>query len=512
MKVTQFVNMEFYDDFIIVNNFNYQLNLLGCDSKIAYDITDDISGLVHAHNPIHALSLKEVNIPYVFSIHKHYLTDNVYDINIIKESIKGSIISLYHDTELTNDLITNKVFYLDLKQPLDVVGNKLYKMLQTVLLIKKDYSSEETKKLFIENYKVIKEYVDIDVNYVNGFTLNLKTNTDKEYLVNVKDSKNNIVYSSLLRNDMWLKLSKQYLEYFTYEVLFNNEVIKSGDLSFEDKKVFIVFDSHSLGDTIAWVPYCLEFKKKHNCDVVVSMKWYELFRSVYPEIEFVPPGSTVYNIAGMFVLGWFWDLQKEPVLPNTIPLQKSATNILDLEYEEIRPRIDFKKSDKPYEGKYVTITIHSTSGLKHWNHPNGWQRIVDYLISNDYKVICVSKEETKINGVIIPEDLSINNTMNIIHHSEFFIGLSSGLSWLSWALEKHVVMISNFTTEDHEFTSNCTRITNPSVCNSCWNNPLFKFDKGDWFWCPEFKDTPRQFECHTSITPEMVIERIQHLL
>jgi autotransporter strand-loop-strand O-heptosyltransferase len=102
--------------------------------------------------------------------------------------------------------------------------------------------------------------------------------------------------------------------------------------------------------------------------------------------------------------------------------------------------------------------------------------------------------------------------MNQIYHSEFFIGLGSGLSWLAWAVNKHVVMISNFSEDGHEFTGNTTRITNPSVCNGCWNNPMFKFDKGDWYWCPEHKGTERQFECHKSITPEMVIEKIQHLL
>jgi hypothetical protein len=41
---------------------------------------------------------------------------------------------------------------------------------------------------------------------------------------------------------------------------------------------------------------------------------------------------------------------------------------------------------------------------------------------------------------------------------------------------------------------------------SCWNNTNVKFDKGDWNWCPEHKDTPRHFECHNSITSQMVID------
>jgi autotransporter strand-loop-strand O-heptosyltransferase len=124
----------------------------------------------------------------------------------------------------------------------------------------------------------------------------------------------------------------------------------------------------------------------------------------------------------------------------------------------------------------------------------------------------VSKEDNPFDNVTKIQDTSIENTMNVIHHSELFIGLSSGLSWLAWALDKHVVMISNFTEPNHEFISNCTRIYNHSVCNSCWNDPDFVFDKGDWDWCPKHKGTDRQFECHTSIKSEQVINQIKFLI
>jgi hypothetical protein len=41
---------------------------------------------------------------------------------------------------------------------------------------------------------------------------------------------------------------------------------------------------------------------------------------------------------------------------------------------------------------------------------------------------------------------------------------------------------------------------------------MFKFDKGDWNWCPEHKGTERQHECHKLITSEMVINQIQDLI
>jgi autotransporter strand-loop-strand O-heptosyltransferase len=129
-----------------------------------------------------------------------------------------------------------------------------------------------------------------------------------------------------------------------------------------------------------------------------------------------------------------------------------------------------------------------------------------------YKVINVSKEDNPFRNVTKIKDSSIENTINYIYHSEFFIGLSSGLSWLAWGLNKKIVMISNFTEENHEFTSNCFRVVNKNVCNGCWNKPDLKFDKGDWNWCPLHKNTPRHFECHKSITPGMVIKEIEKII
>ena len=283
-------------------------------------------------------------------------------------------------------------------------------------------------------------------------------------------------------------------------------------LNLKNKRVYVSFESSSLGDSIAWIPYLEEFRKKHDCELIVSTFWNKLYEKSYPDIEFVEPTSVVNNLYAMYYLGWFYDSDKEPVLPNTIPLQQTATNLLGLDFVEIKPNMDFIPKEKSITGKYVTIANESTAGLKYWNYPNGWQEVVDYLVHRGYKVINVSKNGDDLNKVTKLKDTSIENTMNVIHHSEFFIGLSSGLSWLAWSIGKHVVMISNFTKADHEFTTNCTRMTNETVCNGCWNNPDFKFDKSDWNWCPEHKGTPRQFECHKKISSRMVIREIEKLI
>jgi autotransporter strand-loop-strand O-heptosyltransferase len=307
-----------------------------------------------------------------------------------------------------------------------------------------------------------------------------------------------------------VKLNREWYTKWNIKIWENDELISNTTLDYTGKCVFIAFDSASLGDTIAWMPYCLEFKKKHNCNVIVSTFKNFLFKDVYPELQFINPGEAANNIYGMYKVGWFYNLDKEPTLPNTIPLQKAATNILGLDYQEIRPRLSFTPDNNLY-GKYVTIATNSTAGCKFWTK-EGWQEVINFLYEKGYTIVNVSKEKNPFNNCIQIEDVSIENTMNVIHHSHLFIGLSSGLSWLAWALEKHVVMISNFTEANHEFTTNCTRITNTNVCHGCWNNPLFKFDKGDWDWCPEHKGTDRQFECHRSITAANVINAINHLL
>jgi autotransporter strand-loop-strand O-heptosyltransferase len=311
---------------------------------------------------------------------------------------------------------------------------------------------------------------------------------------------------------MYSKLSRQYFNGIKYKIYHKERLIKEEDINFNNKKVFISFDSSSLGDTISWLPYCEEFRIKHNCEVVVSTFKNFFFEKSYPNIKFVQPGSVVNNIHGMFKIGWFYDTNLEPEYPSSIPLQKAITNILGLDFKEIQSNVYFEPKERPYNEKYICIATNSTAGCKLWNNPNGWTELVKYLKDLGYKIINISKDGDKLDGVINLKDDSMLNTMNVIHHSEFVIGLSSGLSWLSWALNKQVVMISNFTESDHEFTINCTRITNPLVCNGCWNNPMFKFDKGDWNWCPEHKNTERHFECHKSITSEMVINKIQHLI
>jgi autotransporter strand-loop-strand O-heptosyltransferase len=356
-----------------------------------------------------------------------------------------------------------------------------------------------------------KSTLQFNINFVNGPFVEILGKRDGDFKIEfINQSNSEILYETTIKSNSWARCNFKYFIDWKINIYENGELIASKLLTFKDQRVYIAFDSSSLGDTIAWIPYVQQFKEKHDCHVIVSTFKNFLFEAAYPELEFVAPGDVVENIEAQYTLGWFYDKYKEPVLPNTIPLQQTATNILGLPYKEQAPNITYKGSENVTDKDLITIAPNSTAGCKEWPIEY-WQELVDYLVGKGYDVVNVSKEPNQLRNVI-HYDEKLENVIYKISLSKLFIGLSSGLSWLSWAVGTHVVMISNFTKPDHEFTSNCTRIVKKDVCHGCWNNPNFKFDKGDWNWCPINKGTDKQFECHTSITPDIVIAQIQHLL
>jgi autotransporter strand-loop-strand O-heptosyltransferase len=346
-----------------------------------------------------------------------------------------------------------------------------------------------------------KQQVSITQHFVNQPFLEIKGNSESDFLVQFLDEKGSIYYQNTIKANHWVRLNRQWYTKWRTKVFEGKDLIYNSTMDLEGKKVFIAIDSKSLGDTLAWIPYVEEFRNKHNCTVVCSTFWNKILD--YPEIEFVEPG-TMIGCYAMYTLGWHWNEDKEPTLCNTIPLQQSASNILGLDYVELKPRLKYDIGDNKY-GKYVTIATNSTAGLKFWLKPS-WQQVINHLHERGYKVINTSKERNLFENCYQLEDTSIENTMSVIYHSEFFVGLSSGLSWTAFGLGKKVVMISAFTEADHEF--DCIRPRNNNVCTNCWNDPKIKFDAGDFNFCPHHKGTERMFECQTSITPEMVIQQL----
>jgi autotransporter strand-loop-strand O-heptosyltransferase len=431
------------------------------------------------------------------------------DIFIFPSTNECSPLSLRHAIEVGLPIVANNLpAYAG---TLDKYLKPLDSNLNTITRDYKIPNSNNSRNFALEHkkmYEVLmkipikKQAVSITQHFVNQPFLEIKGNSESNFLVKFFDEKGVCHYENTIKANHWIKLNRQWYTRWQAKVWENGkDLIYNSTLDLEGKKVFIAIDSKSLGDTLAWIPYVEEFRNKHNCTVVCSTFWNNILD--YPEIEFVEPW-TMIGCYAMYTLGWFWDTDKEPTLCNTIPLQQSASNILGLDYVELKPRLKYDIGDNKY-GKYVTIATNSTAGLKFWTKA-AWAKVINHLHEIGYKVINTSKERNPFENCYQLEDTSIENTMSVIHHSEYMVGLSSGLSWLAFGLGKKVVMISAFTEADHEF--DCIRPRNNNVCTNCWNDPKIKFDAGDFNFCPHHKGTERMFECQTSITPEMVIQQL----
>jgi autotransporter strand-loop-strand O-heptosyltransferase len=373
--------------------------------------------------------------------------------------------------------------------------------------------------------KNLNNIVDISnriiISFINGPKVEILGNNDLEYSVQFINNKNNeIIFESKIRNNHWTKCSIEYFIDWRINIFQNGELIKTYNYNANGKRVFIALDSKALGDTLAWFPYFDEFRKKHNCELVVSTFHNNMFRHQYPHIEFVEPGSVVQNLYAMYCVGLFYtsdgsvNIYKNPNDFKTQTMQKMGSDILGLEYKEIKPLLPQKNIKK--DDKLITIAIHGTAQPKYWNNPNGWQDVVDWLNNRGYTVKLLSREGNDYmgnkhpNGVIQHPNGPIEKVMDEMRKSKAFIGIGSGLSWLSWGLGTKTVLISGFSYDWAEM-QDCVRIGTPEgKCSGCFNR--LRLDAGDWNWCPDHKGTERQFECTKSLTSEMVIKELEKFL
>jgi autotransporter strand-loop-strand O-heptosyltransferase len=336
---------------------------------------------------------------------------------------------------------------------------------------------------------------------------------DNTYTIDIIDDKTNKnIYKSRVEINSYVKTTNKYYVDYLLRAKLGDDIVFEHKMNLKDKNVLITLDSRSIGDSIAWVPYVEEFRKKHDCKVFCSTFWNDLYKKEYPDIDFVKPGTPISNIYAIYTIGYWYGIERSPYDCRVVSLQENCSSILGLEHKEIRTKVTLPDRKRNIDGKYICIAPHSTAKAKYWNRKGGWQHVIDHYVNKGYKVVNISKEpnaymgsEDLHNVIDKSGDIDIYDRMIDIKYADLFIGVGSGLSWIAWALNTTVVMISGFSAPWCEFQEGNIRIYNDNVCSGCFNDMRYEFDKGDWNWCPKFK----KFECTRSITPQHVINRIE---
>jgi len=463
--------------------------LIACD-VLMFNSKVECNPLVIRESINYGIKILARNLPQYMGMFDNYITP-----------IEGNIENV--SKQLINVINSDNIYTIPFDENF---GEDLFKFYHTVI------ANQKVKNKIIEDdYTFNQHYV------VNPF-LEILSDTEKMVHVKIHDDAN-LVYENEIKTNSWIKLNREYFSNWKTEIRENGKLIYQNQINLENKRVYISFGSKSLGDTLAWFPYCEEFRLKHKCNLIVSTFMNYLFKDQYPNIEFVEPGESVPNIHAQYRLGWFYnedgtiDTNKHKIDVKLQPLQKTATDILGLEYKEIRPNLNLPNVEKK---KKVGIGFHSTAQAKYWNNKSGWQEVVDYLNNLGYECMIYSKEGDGYMNNFYPKGVSVfkggnlQEVINDLFTCEFFVGLGSGLSWLAWACKLPVVLISGFSEKWAETKLETYRVINENVCHGCFN--WDRLDAGDWNWCPLHKGTDRQFECSKQITSEMVIKEINKIM
>jgi autotransporter strand-loop-strand O-heptosyltransferase len=291
---------------------------------------------------------------------------------------------------------------------------------------------------------------------------------------------------------------------YTPEELVKYKELNPNITNFKDATILIHLDSFCLGDTIcfsAFLDAFVDFHKPKFCYVTTFFP--HLLESTNPKYKFVGATDEVFlEVDKLINVGYDKDNTFHTI--NGMPYAAKQTLFLP-------PNTPFGKSpvikkERVINPNKISIAPESLKKIATWDK-NKWQKVVNELVSSGFEVFNVSYENTleleNVTGVHGFDDLNVS--LDHILESRIYIGLSSGLSWLAWAYDVPVVMISNFTKVQNEF--DCFRVWSPYVCHGCFNtyNNITSS-------CPLFEKTNRENECHKIITTEMVINQINMAL
>ena len=161
------------------------------------------------------------------------------------------------------------------------------------------------------------------------------------------------------------------------------------------KKILIEILSHSIGDNICVMPVIDKYRIDTTNKIYLKIldSYIFLFKNAYPELNYIGKKTEV---------DYDEKIDLDYVFEKNIQ-QGYAEQLGYRDWSYIRPKIVVDKKERPRLGKYVAISVHSTSQLKYWNHPLGrevqgmntnWTEICSRLRKKNLKPVVLEKYET----------------------------------------------------------------------------------------------------------------------
>ena len=362
------------------------------------------------------------------------------------------------------------------------------------------------------------EGYDVYFDFKKGFRLKVPAGN---WRVKILDSDTNFVFfDDNVSNVILISLERFFIRW-EFEIFLDGQSIFRHRYNPAGFNVHFYIPEKGMGDQISLLPCIEEFCRKWKCNATCSHTYLkmtpylrEIIETYFPEIKCVDemPTNTYasYHIAPGFSPFF------QPTEIRKVPMLKMGNEILNL--SRYNKKIYHPTKPRQISEPYVCIAAQSSITPKAWLNAKGYDEVVSYLKSLGYRVLCIDKNrEQTSHGMTVkmPQgaedftgDISLIERINLLAYADFFIGLSSGLSWLAWAVDIPVILISGITAYWFEFDTPY-RIINRLVCNSCHNDTTLKWPQFEV--CPYHKNTPRAYECSKKISARQVIDMIDEL-
>ena len=341
---------------------------------------------------------------------------------------------------------------------------------------------------------------------------------DGNWHVKISDYDSGLVAFDDDVSDCTLVSAEKYFIRWQVEVWQDGLPVFEHVLDLEDQDVFVFMAGGALGDSISLFPYIRMLQQHYRCRVSLfppDENFRELLNNYFPDIELVE--KIPDNSYAAYCLAVF---QRPPYLiaadSRMVTPDMAARSILGLPANA--PMVIYKPTlPRAIREKYVCIAVQASGVMKCWLNSSGWARVIAYLKHLGYRVLCIDGANKVLAGghlIECPagaEDFTgmrpLMERINLLAYADFFIGLGSGLSWLAYACDVPVVLISGFSLPLGEFDTPY-RVTNQMVCHGCYND--IRVDWKDS--CPYHAGTEREFECSRAISFRMVQSAIDRLL
>jgi len=303
-----------------------------------------------------------------------------------------------------------------------------------------------------------------------------------------------ILYRTDLTPNTWARTSiKKFINWGLVGSV-DGKVVFNHIFSLSGKRVIMVFPHNTLKEFLFWLPAVEKFRRIKKCNMIVSCSQASFINVVnksYPDIWFTTDYNSVMNEC-VYALyrPYLDDIENFLNIENTLPLV-----------------VDSDLIHSPIDVDYVCIAEHGNGfPWKSWCNPDGYPTVAKFLNDKGYRVVPVSLEPTNLNGIEGVIDMTGKNlreSIRIIKHSKLFIGGDSALTWIANILNIPTIMICTCGLPGKDKNIHYVYNHKDGSCYGCLSQSLM--DKCD-------KPLNPMPECVMNITPEMVIDKIKHVL